>query len=249
MELDTTSFLLEVMNFVILVWILKRFLYRPILGVIDRRRNAIEDTLKHAAALKDDAARLREQCDTRLRDWEQEKAAALATLNKEMAELKTKRLADIGETARREQERLAILEQRREAEQSRMAEQRALELSVMLTARMLERLSGPALEAKLIDVMAADMKQWPPEQVDKVAAATRAVNGRIEVTTAFALPDEARQSLQHLLSERLGVDSDPVFLVDSSLIAGLRIAVGPWLLQANLRDELGYFSHGATHAA
>ena len=249
MELDTTSFVLEVMNFVILVWILKRFLYRPILGVIDRRRNAIEDTLKHAAALKDDAARLREQCDNRLRDWEQEKAAALSTLNKEMAELKTKRLADIGETARREQERLEILAQRREAEQQRLAEQRALDMSVTLASRLLERLSGPTLEAKLIDVLAEDMEQWPPDQVDKVAAATRAINGRIEVTTAFALPEDTRQSLQQLLSKHLGVASDPVFMVDTSLIAGLRIAIGPWLLQANLRDELGYFSHGVTRAA
>ena len=50
MEMDWSTFILEIINFLILVWILKRFLYRPILEVIARRREGVEKTLSEARA-------------------------------------------------------------------------------------------------------------------------------------------------------------------------------------------------------
>ena len=48
MELDWTTFILELVNFVVLVWILNRFLYRPVMNVIDQRKAAIQRTLAEA---------------------------------------------------------------------------------------------------------------------------------------------------------------------------------------------------------
>ena len=42
MEVDWTTFALEIINFLILVWILKRFFYHPVLDIIARRRICIE---------------------------------------------------------------------------------------------------------------------------------------------------------------------------------------------------------------
>ncbi len=49
MELNWTTFALEIVNFLILVWILKRFLYKPVLEAIARRKTAIDKTLSDAA--------------------------------------------------------------------------------------------------------------------------------------------------------------------------------------------------------
>ena len=38
MELDWTTFILEIINFLVLVWILHRFLYQPVMNVIAQRR-------------------------------------------------------------------------------------------------------------------------------------------------------------------------------------------------------------------
>ena len=40
MQIDWTTFALEIINFLVLVWILKRFLYRPVLDTLARRRAA-----------------------------------------------------------------------------------------------------------------------------------------------------------------------------------------------------------------
>ncbi|MEO0035300.1 MAG: synthase, partial [Pseudomonadota bacterium] len=38
MSLDWSSLALQTVNFLVLVWLLQRFLYRPVLAAIDRRR-------------------------------------------------------------------------------------------------------------------------------------------------------------------------------------------------------------------
>ena len=38
MQFDWTTFVLEVLNFLVLLWILKRFLYQPVLDVLDARQ-------------------------------------------------------------------------------------------------------------------------------------------------------------------------------------------------------------------
>jgi F-type H+-transporting ATPase subunit b len=48
MELDWTTFALEIINFLALIWILKRFLYRPVLATLGQRRAGIEANLKRS---------------------------------------------------------------------------------------------------------------------------------------------------------------------------------------------------------
>ena len=61
MEFDWTTFTLEIINFLILVWILKRFLYRPILDVIAKRRAGIEKTLADAQRIETEAIEIKQQ--------------------------------------------------------------------------------------------------------------------------------------------------------------------------------------------
>ena len=50
MELTWSTFILEIINFLILVWILKRFLYKPVMDAIAKRRASIEQSMQDAAA-------------------------------------------------------------------------------------------------------------------------------------------------------------------------------------------------------
>ena len=48
MQFDWTTFALEIVNFLVLVWILRRFLYRPVTDVIARRAAEVEHRLTGA---------------------------------------------------------------------------------------------------------------------------------------------------------------------------------------------------------
>jgi F-type H+-transporting ATPase subunit b len=68
------------------------------------------------------------------------------------------------------------------------------------------------------------------------------------VQSARALSQAARTRLEQALSRSLGVECRAQYAVDESLLGGVRVALGPWLLQADLADELRFFSGGARGA-
>lgn len=248
MQIDTTSFVLQLVNFVVLVWILHRFLYRPVLAAIDRRRAAVDKTMSDAQSVREEAEHLRTQFQSRLGQWESERVKARAALETELAAARTKGLADAALAVERERERLAALQAKREADWKREAEQRALEQASTFAARLLERIADAALDERLVQVLAEDLAVWPPGKLDPLAAAARAASGRVSVLSACALPEAARAQLARTLSERLHIECRPEFSVDDGLLAGVSVVIGPWVLQANLRDELRVFAGAAAHA-
>jgi F-type H+-transporting ATPase subunit b len=248
MQLDLTSFILELINFAVLVWILHRFLYRPVLAAIDRRRSAVEHTLSEAKAAREQAAAARSEVETRLAEWESERAQARSALAAELAAQREKGLADAARAAEQERARLAALQAKQALEQQRANESRALEQAGTFVARLLERLSGPELDARLVELFAADLAGLGTERRTALAEAARAAEGRVAVHSARPLDDAARARVEQALSEVLGVDCHAEFAVDAALLSGLSVALGPWLLQADLRDELRFFSAGPRDA-
>ena len=85
MQIDWTTFILQIVNFVVLVWLLKRFLYRPVLDAIARRRTAIEQALGEARAAEDRAAGLRGDYEKKIAAWNQESADQRTRLAEELA--------------------------------------------------------------------------------------------------------------------------------------------------------------------
>ena len=94
MELSWSTFVLEIINFLALVWILKRFLYKPVLDIIARRRSAIEKTQADAATLMAAAEQLQDQYGGRLTEWERERQEARATLARELDDERARFEAD-----------------------------------------------------------------------------------------------------------------------------------------------------------
>ena len=58
MALDWMTFVLELINFLVLIWILNRFLYRPLMNVIAQRKAAIHKTLSDAEVTRSAAQAL-----------------------------------------------------------------------------------------------------------------------------------------------------------------------------------------------
>lgn len=73
MEFSWSSFILELINFIVLVWILKFFFYRPVQQVILKRKQAVQNDLDKAQTMHDEAQKLQEQYTNRLQIWDIEK--------------------------------------------------------------------------------------------------------------------------------------------------------------------------------
>ncbi|MBU0499056.1 MAG: F0F1 ATP synthase subunit delta [Gammaproteobacteria bacterium] len=241
MELNWTTFLLELVNFLVLVWILKRFLYRPVQEVIARRRAGIEKTLTDAHALRTEAETLRQQYENRLADWEQERRLAREALIREIEAERTQRRAGLHADLDREREKARVIAERQRADALRGLEQTALAQGARFAARLLESAAGPETEARLVELALTELSQLPIEKGMALRNHRAGIDERV-VASAFPLPEGQRLRLTQALAALSGGESPVRFEQDASLIAGLRISIGPWVLAANVRDELQGFA-------
>ena len=246
MELDWTTFLLEVINFLILVWLLKRFLYQPVLNVIEQRRQKIKADMVQAAAGQEEAKALKNQFEARLVDWEQEKRSAFDALEQQLAQERSNKLQQLDDEL--EQQRLK--HQTREKQQQTLwrgqAEAGALQLGSAFAARLLQGLTGPELDMRLQQLFIEQLATLPENALRQLREGWQDGNSGIEVFSATPLATARQQAIRQALELKLGPsDGRWHFTQDESLIAGLRVSVGGWTLHANLQDELRFFSEAA----
>lgn len=243
MELNWSTFLLEIINFLVLVWILKHFFYQPVQEAIERRRRGIEENVAKAEALRHEALAMKEQYAGRLGDWEEEKRRAREKLHAEINEERTRLLAALETDLDKERGKVKILEERRLAELMRANEESALAHGSRFAAQFLSRLADAALENRLLSLLREDLSALSPRRLEELRALfAEGASQLVKIASAFPLLPEQRQLLQDDLTRLLGRAVVCEFSVDAGILAGLSVNVGPLVLRANLRDELQFFN-------
>jgi F-type H+-transporting ATPase subunit b len=248
-EFDWTTFLLEIINFLILVWILKHFLYRPILAVIARRRADVEKTLADARRIEAEATLLKQQNEQRQAEWEAEKEIAQARLQEELATQREQMMAALETALAEERERRRVLEERQRHDFEHAAEEAGIAHGAMFAARLLSRVATQELEARLYGLLLEDLRGLSAEDKRALADAAATPGLQLQVQSAFALDETRQAELARVLAEVVGKKILPLEHHENpELVAGFLVNIGPWILHANLRDELQVFSGALRHA-
>jgi F-type H+-transporting ATPase subunit b len=247
-ELNWSTFFLEILNFLVLVWILKRFLYKPVLGVIARRRAGIDKQLTEARALHEDAEALVTRYQARLGDWEQERQHARDQLASEMEAERARKLAALQSELAQEREKAAAAEAQRLTDIRYKAEETALLQAARFASRLLSQVASAELEQRLVARVLEDLSQLPEERASALRNSWGPTPATVVVSSAHPLADAQRQQLQEAISALTGLAGPARFEQQPELLAGVRITVGAWVLSANLRDELGSLAEFA-HAS
>ena len=245
MQIDWFTFTCQVVNFLVLVWLLKRFLYGPILAAVEQRERTIADRLQNAAD-REAAA------DAALQSYQQQQA--------ELAHLKESLLAEAAaDVDRWRKDRLQELREevgkaRRSWHESVTREQQQFlgELrertarQVQEVARhVLRELADCELERHIVHRFVTQLDQqsdgeWPLSR-----------NGRtkpsVVIRTAFPLPADDQTHLAESLSKRVEV-GHVKFEVDPELICGIELVAGDHKLQWNVDNYLESLERSITSA-
>ena len=242
MELSWSTFILEIINFLVLVWILKRFLYRPVLDALENRRQKIQQSLSESSERHEQALALEQQYQGRLDEWEREKQQAREALQVEIRDERASRLQQLQAELEGEREKARVIEQRRQAEINTQYQQRAHQQAARFAGKLLSALAGPELESRLFDMLVNQLKALSDDDIGNLRNACRESTEPLTVTSAYALSKDQKQQLQQALSE-LGLHRVEItWNQDPHLIAGVRIVLGAWVMRFNLHDCLLYTS-------
>jgi F-type H+-transporting ATPase subunit b len=247
MELNWSTFVLEIINFLVLVWILKRFLYKPVLEVIARRRAGIEQTLAEAGQQQSEAQQLKAEYQDRLAQWDKERAQARETLSSEMEQERARALSALQVELEQQREKAKVSEAQRRHDARREIEETALAQGARFATRLLQQAAGPDVEARLIELLLSELKELPAERIAALRNHWAVAPEAIVVTAAYPVAEPQQQRLTQALTDVTKLDLPVRFVRNQELLAGVEIAAGPWILGANLRDELRGFAE-LTHA-
>ncbi|HEB78443.1 MAG TPA: hypothetical protein ENI90_07950 [Methylothermaceae bacterium] len=243
MGINWTTFVLEIVNFLVLVWLLKRFLYHPVKAMVERRRQEVEARLAEADQARREAEAMKQHYESRLAEWEAEKKKTWEALRQELEAERQRRLQSLHRELEEERRKTEAVWEQEKREWLRHAEEQALQLGAAFVARLLERLADDHLHHRLVALLLRDLEKLPePEQARIRSSVTDA--SRIKGISAYPLTDEEQQRLNQILSWILQSQIGFAFEVDPELLAGLRIDLGAYVIRANLRDELQFFAHG-----
>lgn len=246
MSFDWSTFTLEIVNFLVLVWLLKRFLYRPVMSMVERRRQEVQKTLRDADAARSAAERLKRDYEARGAQWEQELAQRRRQLDGVLEAERQKRLRELDAAIAAERSRRETIEARERQAHELALQNRAAAQAGRFAAHLLARLGGPELDRGLGDVLVEDLGALPPERRPPLSEALAAAK-TVTITSAHALDSSVRQRVEQALFTLAGKPLTFRYAEDPRLVAGLRIGAGAWELEASLEGELKAFSELAAH--
>jgi len=202
MTIDWLTVGAQVVNFLILVFLLHRFLYHPIINAMDRREERIARRMEEADERETEADEAARRYQERQEALEQERQQRLDAAEAEAEEWRQELLARAREevqNARRQwQSDLA-----REQEELRRGMRRAaVEAVARITRRVLADLADAELEARMVNRF---LERLADLGEDERTALRR--SGHLTVQTAFPVEDRLRETLQEGLEERLRPDA------------------------------------------
>lgn len=234
MQIDWWTLGLQTVNAVVLVWLLARFLFRPVADAIAARQKAAGQLLADAKAAKAAAESERDKALAETARLAAHRGEAMKTIEAEAAAAKSALLAK----ARAETDKLrsacaAEIEARRRTE-ALMAEDRAGKLAVDIVTKLLDRLAREVRVSAFIDGIAAGLAQLPTG----TRASVGAEGASIRLTTARAPTSDEVESCSKSLEKVLG---HPVALdvsVDPTLIAGIELEAPHAVVRNSFRADL-----------
>ena len=238
MEFNLSTFILEIINFLILIWILQRLFYKPLLEVIAKRKQFIDQSLAEAKTLQQQAEEQRNLYENRQKLWEQDKQAALNELHQQIEVERRTQLARLSADLEQERQKINVTLQRQQKELQQQAEKRALQNGARFAGMLLKQSASPELEAKLFAMLLDNLVTLPEacRLCLQMLGAKKSVP--VKITSAYELSAIQQQKLQQKLGSLIDSQISFQYHQDPELIAGLRMDIGAWVLNANLQYEL-----------
>lgn len=216
----------QIVNFLILVWLLKRFLYKPILSAMEERERNIDANLQAAAATKAEA----EQARLAFLQQNQELEGRRLDLLKQAQAAADKEYQDLLEEKRNE-----VLARQEEWHKSLAAQQETFiaeleskaQTELLAIARqVLADLAGADVVERMVAIFIRQLQEAFKEEKTGVAAMVFDGTGPVAFRSSAPLPESARQALLDCLRQAAGRDIPAVFEDSPQLVAGIEMVAG-----------------------
>jgi F-type H+-transporting ATPase subunit b len=222
MRIDWSTLALQLINFAILVWLLQRFLYRPVLRVIDARRAAGDARYAETQRMAETAKRQLADLEAQRAGIAADRVAALAEAREQARQLVAARRAQAEADAK------ALLDETRQTlareRESLLADARrsALDLAADMAGRALAEIPQALRTGCWLERIEQHLTSLPAAERAELVAEL-AGGASLRVVSACAIPSDAEERWRARLRETLGPEVVVTFETDARLIGGAEL--------------------------
>lgn len=225
MAIDWITVSAQIANFLVLVYLLKRFLYGPIVRAMDQREQKIAARLDDAQTQVAAAIREKQAYEAKQRELDADRDALIEEARTQAREERTRQLTELrGDIASKRSE----WQQELEREQELLSKDVLHSLSERVAAaleRILKDLADADLERETLKQFMKRLAELPPEKRRWLIGETESNGQPIVLATAFSLPQAERGLLAGQLQQTLSTDMDVRFEQRPELVCGAALEV------------------------
>jgi len=238
MLIDWFTVVAQAVNFLILVWLLKRFLYKPILHAIDEREKRIAGQLHEAEQKKAEAKREQDEYRRKNEEFDEERTALLKRAVEE-AHAERQRLLD---EARKDSDSL-----RSKRQEALRNEERSLSREIgirtqqevfAIARKALADLATVNLEDRMAEVFVHRLRALNGEEKSHLAAALKASPRAALVRSAFAFSPMQRAAVEKAIKETLATATEIQFQTAPDLVSGVELTTNGHKVAWSIADYL-----------
>jgi len=224
MLIDWFTVIMQIINFLILLFLLHRFLYQPILKTIDKRQDQMQARWDAAAAEQEKARAEAAKHRQAQRELDDQREQILADAHAEAAETRHIELQQAREAlAQKRQEWHQALENEQQSVMADLREQFGHQV-VDMVRKVLQDLANAELEQQTVKAFQKQLQNLDDETRQSIAESFANQNQPVTVETGLELPQASQDDLRQTLQEANLLNGQVVnFDVSPDLLFGIRL--------------------------
>ena len=234
----------QVLNFLILVWLLQHFLYKPILNAIDAREKRIASELADADAKKSEAQKERDDFQNKNKVFDEQRSALLGKAADE-ARAERERLLDEAhkDAASLRAVQAAALRNDQKRLGSAIADLAKQEV-FGIARKTLADLATVSLEERMGEVFTRRLREMDGKAKASLGAALKSSSEPAVVRSTFDLGAAQRAAIQNALNETFSAEIHIRFETSPDLISGIELSTNGQKVAWSIADYLASLGKG-----
>jgi F-type H+-transporting ATPase subunit b len=239
MKFDIWTFLFQTINFIVLLFILKRLLFKPVRDILQKRRDLVRDSLEKVELMQKEALALKEEQQAEMERLKELKVRMVDEMRADVMEEKKRMLAKAGQDAAERVEKAMALFEKEKAGFEAGLKERAVETVHLFSTNLLRDIADEELHRGIWRRLRNELERMSR---DIAARAMHDEEVKIELASAYLLGEEEMGALQSALEKELSRKVTIHQTIDETLIAGVKLRSGDLVYDSSVAGQVSAFA-------
>ena len=245
MGIDLLTLVAQIINLLVLIWLLKRFLYKPVLNMLKERQALIDDEISRARQATQNAIAEEAKYQEKVAAFDADRNKMLEQIQKEADALREKLTAEAKQDVTRLRKTW-----KNELEQEKQAFDISIQNSIVKNFKLfasdaLKEMAGVELNELVLKKFKECVETMTAAQRNQFIQSASSAK-QIIISTDTRLDTQIRTDLKDFLFSTFDLDEKSVkatFKVDANLICGIQVQIGEQITSWNLQNYLEAFEN------